>query len=126
VIGNRTQVSQALLNLVRNAKEAIVAGGAGTGLISIAAVSTRPGLIEVRVTDNGPGVPDSLRPVLFSPLRSAKPEGLGLGLSLSKSIIAAHGGELWYDEACTAGTRFCFTLPVPSTSQALEPRGTPA
>ncbi len=123
VIGNRTQVAQVLLNLVRNAKDAIVASGARTGLISIAAVSTRPGFIEVCVTDNGPGVPGSLRPVLFSPLRSAKPEGLGLGLSLSKSIVIAHGGELWYDEACGTGTRFCFTLPVPPASQTMDQTG---
>jgi signal transduction histidine kinase len=126
VMGNRTQVSQVLLNLVRNARDAIVESGARGGAVLISALPTRPGFIEVRVTDSGPGVAEKVRPVLFSPLRSAKPYGLGLGLSLSKSIITAHGGELWYDEACTAGTRFCFTLPVPSTSKTPERTGTQA
>lgn len=111
-IGNRTQLSQVLFNLVRNAKEALLEGDTHTGTVTVEAARTRPGYVEVRVTDTGPGVPDHIRPGLFAPLRSSKPDGLGLGLSLSKSIIVAHGGDLWHDPLFIRGSRFCFTVPV--------------
>lgn len=111
VLANRTQIAQVLLNLVRNARDAIAEAGRPNGEISIAAERDRPGFAEICVTDNGPGVSPHIGQNLFAPLKSTKPEGLGLGLSLCKSIITNHGGELWHDSASRAGTRFCFTLP---------------
>ena len=112
VVANRTQIAQVILNLVRNGRDAIVEGGARDGAITISADGARPSFAEVRVTDTGPGVLTSIERNLFTPLQSTKPEGLGLGLSLCKSIITAHGGELWHDATCREGTRFCFTLPL--------------
>ncbi len=117
MIANRTQIAQVILNLVRNGRDAIVEAGHRNGVITIAAAEARPGFAEVRVTDTGPGVPASIERNLFTPLQSTKPEGLGLGLSLCKSIITAHGGELWHDAGCREGTRFCFTLPLATPPQ---------
>jgi two-component system sensor kinase FixL len=50
--------------------------------------------------------------MLFKPLKSSKDHGLGLGLSLSNTIVTAHGGSIWYDEAVSSGARFAFTLPL--------------
>ena len=112
-IGNRTQIAQVLLNLIRNARDSIVDGSSPTRKIAVT-VSTlsRPGFAEVCVTDSGPGVELAVLPRLFSPLQSTKAEGLGLGLSLSASIVMAHGGTLWHDAAYTQGARFAFTLPI--------------
>lgn len=112
VLANRTQIAQVILNLVRNGRDAIVETGRRDGVIRISAAQSRPGFAEIRVTDTGPGVSAEIERNLFAPLQSTKPEGLGLGLSLCKSIITAHGGELWHDTASREGTRFCFTLPL--------------
>lgn len=113
VIGNRTQITQVLLNLVRNARDAMVDADSARRSIEVAASATmRPGFVEISVTDSGPGVAADVVPHLFSPLQSNKPEGLGLGLSLSSSIVLAHGGSLWHDAAFSPGARFVFTLPL--------------
>lgn len=119
VICNEIQIQQVILNLVRNAREAIAAAEQSTGEIVInASAATRPGFVEVSVADNGPGVPPDLRPQLFLPLQSTKPEGLGLGLSLCSSIIRSHGGEFWLDENPRHGARFVFTLPCDTERDA--------
>lgn len=113
VVGNRTQITQVLLNLVRNARDAMVdADSAGRRIEVAASTAMRPGFVEISVTDCGPGVAADVVPRLFAPLQSNKPEGLGLGLSLSSSIVLAHGGSLWHDAAFSSGARFVFTLPL--------------
>lgn len=116
VICNEVQIQQVLLNLIRNAREAIAMAGMQGGTITIDGSSTtRPGFIEISVTDNGPGVSEELRPHLFQPLQSSKPEGLGLGLSLCSTIIRAHGGDFRLDEVKRSGACFVFTLPCRQT-----------
>lgn len=111
---NEVQVQQVVLNVVRNAKEAIVASGAKERAIIIAgSASSRPGFVEVAIHDTGPGVSPELKSQLFHPLQSSKPEGLGLGLSLCSTIIRGHGGEFRLDESPrSTGACFVFTLPV--------------
>lgn len=112
VIGNEVQVQQVLLNVIRNAREAISGADMTSGTITISGSATaRPGFIEISVQDSGPGVSEELRPHLFQPLQSSKPEGLGLGLSLCSTIIRAHGGEFFLVDGTRGGACFVFTLP---------------
>ena len=69
-------------------------------------------LIDSAVADSGGGVPPDLRARLFQPFATSKEEGLGLGLALCRSIISAHGGEIWLDEESPDMTCFAFTLRV--------------
>lgn len=112
VVCNEVQIQQVLLNVIRNAKEAIISGASTRREISIrGSASARPGFVEISIEDSGPGVSPELRPLLFQPLQSSKPEGLGLGLSLCSTIIRSHGGEFWLDDSKREGARFVFSLP---------------
>jgi two-component system sensor kinase FixL len=72
------------------------------------------GLVEARVADCGPGLAPDLAPRLFEPFVSGKPDGMGIGLSVSRSIIEAHGGRIWAQNAPEGGAVFRFTLkPAP-------------
>lgn len=116
VICNEVQVQQVLLNVIRNAREAISAANMPSGTITISGSATaRPGFVEISVEDSGPGVSEELRPHLFQPLQSSKPEGLGLGLSLCSTIIRSHGGEFQLDTTPRHGACFVFTLPRQQT-----------
>ena len=64
-----------------------------------------------RVADNGPGIPPGLAPRVFDVLTTAKPEGMGLGLSICALIVEAHGGRIWLDSTGPGGTEFRFWLP---------------
>ena len=111
VICNEVQIQQVLLNVIRNAREAIVASGSQRREIRIrSSAMTQPGFVEISIEDTGPGVSPELRPLLFQPLQSSKPDGLGLGLSLCSTIIRSHGGEFKLDESASGGARFVFTL----------------
>jgi two-component system sensor kinase FixL len=68
-------------------------------------------MIEVSVADTGGGIPDSVRGALFSPFHSTKAEGLGIGLSISRTIVEAHHGKIWAEDADGGGAVFRFTLP---------------
>lgn len=111
VLGDPTQIEQVLLNLLKNAFEAVDGRGSD---IRIAA--TRIGsLIELEVCDNGSGLAPGQAERLFRPLPSAKPGGLGLGLSICRLIVEAHGGTIAARPGRAGGTCFAFTLPVASS-----------
>ena len=110
------QVEQVLINIVRNATEAIVESGSPRGTILIEAKATDGDLIEVRVVDSGPGFPPQLTDNAFLPLSSSKSEGLGIGLSLCRSIVEAHGGKLWLDHSSQGGAVH-LTLPAAKTAR---------
>jgi len=105
------QIEQVLLNLVRNSIEAISDGGATGGSIWIKARRANNDFIEVHVLDSGPGFSLERIEMAFLPLSSSKPYGLGVGLSLCRSIVDAHGGRLWL-EPRHHGASVHFTLPI--------------
>jgi two-component system, LuxR family, sensor kinase FixL len=106
------QIGQTLLNLMRNAIDAVAEARPAGGMITIEATLNSDSEVEVRVADNGPGFPPDFADDPFLPLTSRKTEGLGIGLPLSRSIIEAHGGRLWLDRHARGGAVH-FTLPAP-------------
>ena len=110
--GDRIQLQQVILNLILNAVEAMswLSGGPRELLVSTAPDATSGGVV-VAVRDSGPGLePDSLDR-LFDPFYTTKPDGLGMGLSICRSIIESHGGRLWAAASTPKGAVFQFTLP---------------
>ncbi|WP_299965872.1 ATP-binding protein [uncultured Roseobacter sp.] len=108
VYGSRVQIAQVLLNLLRNAIEAIAEGGGQRRIIWISGEETQAGL-TVSITDTGPGFAPGARP--FEQFETTKEDGMGLGLSICRSIVEAHGGRLWFRLDPDGLSEFCFTLP---------------
>ncbi len=100
------QLRQVFLNLVRNAREAMGPGGTLT-----VQATTQGAEISVTVRDSGPGMPEDVKARLFEPFFTTKQGGTGLGLSLSRQIIEAHGGRIEVDSALGQGTAFVLTFP---------------
>jgi len=117
ILANKVQIEQVIVNLVINSIEAIRATGRTDRRISIKSNRLANGLVEICVTDNGTGVAADMEDCLFNSFQSNKPNGTGLGLSVSRSIIESHGGKLWFDREHRNGAVFCFTLPLQGESQ---------
>jgi two-component system nitrogen regulation sensor histidine kinase GlnL len=124
VLGNRDQLVQVILNLVKNAAEALEGSGIANGEITLATAFQHgvrlavPGSdqrlhlpLVVAVRDNGPGIPDDIMPNLFDPFVSSKPSGSGLGLALVAKIVSDHGGLIEVDSR-PGRTEFRLHLPV--------------
>ena len=99
-------------NLVRNSLEAILNSDVKDGRVLLKTRLQPDGLVEVTVSDNGPGVDESMVDTLFNPFQTSKGTGMGMGLSISRSIIEAHGGKLWVAKVPDDGAVFGFNLPV--------------
>ena len=108
---DKIQIEQVLINLVRNSIEAIRGAGISGGQVDIATRLTADGSIEVSVADNGPGIDPSMSNSLFDPYQTSKETGMGMGLSISRSIIEAHNGKLWADEQRQQGALFSMRIP---------------
>jgi len=107
------QIQQVLLNLLRNAHEAADGRGGEAEEIVIRTRVDDDGEIEVAVIDHGAGVPDDIAGATFEPFFTTKESGMGMGLSISHSIVSAHGGRIWFHPNERApGTTFLFTLPA--------------
>lgn len=109
VTGNRIQIAQVLINLVRNSIEAIKEADSPTKEVAVLA-HQKPDCLEIRVEDTGPGIAPDV--ILFKQFETSKKDGMGLGLSICRTIAEANGGRLWYDSSYAAGTRFCLVLPI--------------
>jgi PAS domain S-box-containing protein len=113
VVGNPLQIEKVLHNLLRNGLDAMLGAGITDPSFTIASHrGADPLMAEVSVQDMGPGIPPELAQVLFRPFRSAKRGGLGLGLSISRSLIHAQGGQLWLERDASPGATFRFTVPI--------------
>jgi two-component system, LuxR family, sensor kinase FixL len=110
VDADRIQMEQVLVNLMRNAIEAAADSEVGEGSVQTT-LSRSPGAIRIEVEDNGPGVAPDIVERLFEPFETTKRRGMGLGLSLSREIVKAHGGRLWLDRTDATGSKFVVELP---------------
>jgi two-component system sensor kinase FixL len=109
VLADRVQIQQVLINLIRNALDAMLEAEERLLMISTAA---GPGdLITISVQDTGSGISDAVSDQLFQPFVTSKRTGMGIGLSICRTIIDAHGGRIWFEAAPEGGTVFHFTLP---------------
>ncbi len=105
------QIQQILVNLVKNSLDAISEAGLTGGRIEIRIRESGP-VVEISVIDNGPGVSVADQDKLFDSFFTTKPKGVGLGLSICKSISAAHGGNLRYRQSDISGSTFTLSLPL--------------
>jgi two-component system sensor kinase FixL len=109
VAADRVQIQQVLFNLLRNAMEAMEQSERREIVITTAGAGS--GMVEVGVADTGPGLAPEVRANLFRPFITTKGGGMGVGLSICRSIVETHGGRLWVEDNPGGGTVFRFTLP---------------
>jgi signal transduction histidine kinase len=112
VQGDRVQVQQVVLNLVLNAVEAMSAVDEGVRELLLSTEQSETYGVLVAVRDSGPGIDTERRQHVFDAFYTTKSSGVGMGLSICRSIIGAHGGRLWVDENEPRGAVFQFTLPI--------------
>ena len=112
ITGDRVLLEQVVLNLVHNAIEAMQANKQKRRRLTIRTTIADPKFIRVTVSDSGPGISKELIAKVFDPFFTTKPDGMGMGLAITRSIIDAHGGKLEADNNAQGGAIFGFTLPV--------------
>ena len=110
VIVDRVQVQQVLVNLLRNSMEAMQDTPRRELIVSLTAAGET--MVEIAVADTGPGVSEEIAAKLFQPFVTSKQKGMGVGLSISRTIVEAHGGKIWCESNAGGGATFRFTLPA--------------
>ena len=116
VLVDRIQIQQVLLNLIRNAIDAMI-----DSRVKQLTISARPDgddFVQVSVGDSGQGISADVAEHLFQPFVTSKDHGMGIGLSICRTIIEAHGGRIWFESPAGAGTTFHFTIPDAGTPNA--------
>jgi len=106
---DKIQIQQVLLNLTRNAIEAMAAGPRREIVIATSMLADR--MLEISVADTGPGLAEAVRARLFQPFLTTKTDGMGVGLSICRTIVEAHGGRMWATDNLGGGTVFHLTVP---------------
>jgi C4-dicarboxylate-specific signal transduction histidine kinase len=109
---DRIQIQQVLINLIRNATDAMQ--GCAVRQLTIAAGAGAPGTVEFSLIDTGPGLSPAIAASLFQPFVTTKKNGMGVGLSICRSIIASHNGTIWAESNPQGGAVFRFRLPAVS------------
>ena len=109
ILSDRVQLQQVLMNLMLNAIEAMKDTG---GSVSVKSRLNQEGLLQISVSDTGPGLPATNEEKIFEPFFTTKPQGSGMGLAICRSIVESHGGRLWAVPNGDRGACFHFTLPV--------------
>ena len=115
VRADRVQIQQVLLNLMTNALDAMADATDHLKELLIGTTAGQTG-VTVRVEDSGPGIDGEIEEKMFNPFFTTKPGGIGLGLSISRSIVEAHDGRLWASNRPSGGTVLQFTIPVSGDS----------
>lgn len=109
IFADRIQIQQVLFNLIRNAIEAMLESPVRA--LTISSASLPEGMVIVSVEDTGSGISEKIGEQLFQPFVTTKQTGMGIGLSICRTIIEAHGGRIWFEAGTDGGTVFHFTLP---------------
>jgi len=112
VTADRVMIEQVVLNLAKNAVEAMQDTDPRRRELVVTSCAAGDGGVKVSVIDSGPGVLPSVRHNLFQPFFSTKPEGMGMGLNICRSVVESHGGRLWVEPNPEGGSIFSFTLPA--------------
>jgi PAS domain S-box-containing protein len=112
VRGDRIQLQQVVLNLVLNGLEAMEPGERSERRLMIRTARSGPGAVQVAVRDTGVGIASDRLERIFDPFYTSKPDGLGMGLSIARSIVRAHGGRIWAENSPDGGACVGFDLPV--------------
>jgi two-component system sensor kinase FixL len=118
VLADKIQIQQVILNLMRNAIEAMHETSRRELMISTA--EEADDMVEIRVTDTGPGIAPQIIAQLFQPFVTSKPHGMGVGLSISRTIVEAHGGRLWAQPNPGGGTIYRLTLKALSREELAD------
>ncbi|WP_176594297.1 sensor histidine kinase [Sphingobium sp. EM0848] len=108
VLVNRVQLQQVIINLTKNAVEAMAESP--VRILRLSAIPGESGRVEVIVADSGPGLDPDMSRTLFTPFTTTKASGMGVGLSISQTIVEGHGGRIWATPSQWGGTAFHFTL----------------
>lgn len=112
VMADPVQIQQVILNLGRNAIEALSNQENNNAMVVVSTQMFNSNKILVKVNDNGIGLTDEEKVLLFKPYKTTKEKGMGLGLTICRSIVESVDGRLWYQDDQKPGTEFCFTIPV--------------
>ena len=112
MLGDRVQLQQVVLNLLLNAFDAMKEATARERKVIVRAQTNGAGTIEISVRDHGTGLTSDKLAKIFQPFYTTKRDGLGMGLSISRSITEAHGGRLWAENNADRGATFYFTVPA--------------
>ena len=121
VWADRIQIEQVLLNLLRNAMDAMEGANSKRRSIVIKAHRKSKDAVEISVADSGPGVAAEVVDTIFEPFVTTKPRGMGMGLSISHSIVQSHGGSLRMTPNVPCGAIFFFDLPTAEAEEARQP-----
>jgi C4-dicarboxylate-specific signal transduction histidine kinase len=112
VRGDRVHVSQVLINLFLNAMDAVADRPAGQRRVKVTARAVDPGCVEITVADSGSGIPEEVMNKIFEPFFTTKTGGMGMGLSVSRTIVEAHRGKLRAENGVAGGATFHVVLPA--------------
>jgi len=112
IMGDRVQLQQVILNLIRNGVEAMSTVTLRRRVLQVSSQIDERGDVVIAVTDTGTGLDPTKKERIFDAFFTTKPEGMGLGLSICRSIVETHGGRLWASPNLTQGSTFQFTVPA--------------
>jgi signal transduction histidine kinase len=120
ITGDRVQLQQVILNLLRNASDAMSAVDDRTRSLLVSIAAGQDGDVRVSVKDAGVGLEPRVAERIFDPFYTTKVDGMGIGLSVSRSIIEGHGGRLWVERNDGPGATFSFSIPRQETSDGVR------
>jgi two-component system sensor kinase FixL len=123
ISGDRVHLQQVLLNLILNGMDAMASQPRARRRISMHSRLGADSQVELAVMDSGPGIEPDKLPRLFEPFYTTKPKGMGMGLSIARTIVEAHGGRLWAENNESGGAAFRIMLPASGKGEAeISPR----